>query len=127
MVMAVKLNKAHINLQTHPLSMNIYRISERPKKLISRPSGNLQPVSPAPHHFGPECPLKPCWIRLSRNNRFVQDHLQNEVGNIFPHSPNPRSAQAAVCPFHVELSVVLRDSPVLHVTNEHILLSQEVF
>lgn len=41
-------------------------------------------------------PLKPCWIRLSHSNRFVQDHLQTELGNISPHS----AAFSSPCVLH---------------------------
>ena len=54
---------------------------------------------------------KPCWIRLSRGNQFVQKYLQNELGNIVSRSPEPHWALAAVCPPRVEPSTALRDSP----------------
>lgn len=87
MVMTVELTKAHIDLEAHPLSTNIYGITETPRTLISRPSRNLQLVSSAPHRFGPECPLKLCWIRLSRNNQFVQDHeMSRVISSLIPPS-----------------------------------------
>lgn len=54
--MTVELIKAHINLQARPLSMHIYRITERPRRLISRPSRSLQLAPSA---------LPPLWSRVS--------------------------------------------------------------
>lgn len=118
MVMTTELIKAHVNLWAHPPSINIYRITQRPWRLINRPPRYLQLVSSSPHHFGPQFPLKPCLIRLIHSNQFVQDHLQNELGNIQPHS-----TPTAVFLLYEELSIVLKDSPVLHVTNRGTFVS----
>ena len=93
MVLTVELIKSYINLKAHPLSMNIYKITERPKGLISRPILNLLLVSPALHYPAPQMPS---WIKPSHNNHLVQDHLQKQLGNLIPYAAVTHSVQA--CP-----------------------------
>lgn len=77
-VMTVELIKAHINLWA-PTEHELLRgQGDSLADQVEICSLSLQPLTIL-------VPLKPRRIQLSHSNRFVQDHLQTELGNISPH------------------------------------------